>query len=155
MKRVRKANYSQEENLFLADKYEEFKGFIDAKHKDADTNKKKKQAWESIVTQHSARFPQVERSLEDLKARLSKLKSEAKERLHEAKKSKKITGGGNPPKEPTPAEQKILDMCEDTPGFKGLTGVESAPGETSNEDQGESAVGLNVDEDVGELFKVS
>lgn len=42
-KRQRRANYSQEENLFLADKYEEYKDIVDAKHKDANTNKKKKQ----------------------------------------------------------------------------------------------------------------
>ena len=97
-KRQRRANYSQEENLFLADKYEEYKDIVDAKHKDANTNKKKKAVWEAIFSQHKARF-EVERSLDDLKSRLSKLKSEAKDRLLSAKKDKKVTGGGKPAKE--------------------------------------------------------
>ena len=38
----KKSNYSQEESLFLADTYEEFKLVIDAKHKGINTNRKKK-----------------------------------------------------------------------------------------------------------------
>ena len=40
-KRQRKSNYPQEENLFLADKHEEFKDVTDAKHKDKISNRKK------------------------------------------------------------------------------------------------------------------
>ena len=123
--RGRKANYSVEENLFLAEKYEEHKNTIDAKHKDAGTNKIKKEVWVTILTQHRARFPQVERSLDDLKSRLSKLKSESRVCLQSITKSRKITGGGKATKEPNAAQQKILDLCEDTPGFQGLAGVES------------------------------
>ena len=39
-KRQRKSNYPQEENLFLADKHEEFKDVTDAKHKDEISNRK-------------------------------------------------------------------------------------------------------------------
>ena len=74
--RGRKANYSVEENLFLAEKYEEHKNTIDAKHKDAGTNKIKK----------------VERSLDDLKSRLSKLNSESRVCLQSITTSRKITG---------------------------------------------------------------
>ena len=41
-KNPRKYNYSHEESLFLGDKYEEFKHVIDAKHKDVNTNRKKR-----------------------------------------------------------------------------------------------------------------
>lgn len=92
----------------------------------------------------------MERSLDDLKSRLSKLKSEARDRLLLVKKDKKVTGGGKPAKEPTPAQQKILDLCEDTPGFIGLVGVESGDvtmGKIPNE-QGESSKAINNAEKV-------
>ena len=47
--RGRKANYSVEENLLLAEKYKEHKNTIDAKHKDAGTNKIKKEVWVTIL----------------------------------------------------------------------------------------------------------
>ena len=65
-KRVRKANYIQSENIFLAEKYEEFRELLDSKHKGSSTNKQKKDAWEKIRIQHEARFPGTDRSVEDL-----------------------------------------------------------------------------------------
>ena len=60
-----------------------------------------------------------------------------------AKKSKKLTGGGQPPTEPSAAQQKILDLGEDTPGFTGLSGgMESSTGESVIEDVAES-IGYN------------
>ena len=55
--------------------------------------------------------------MEDLKNKLSKLKSESKDCLMEAKKSKKLTAGGKSPNEPNAAQQKILNLCEETPGL--------------------------------------
>ena len=124
-KRMRKANYSQEENLFLAEKYEEFKDSLDAKHKGASTNRQKKDTWRKIQQQFDARFPGKDRSVEDLKSRLSKLKSESRDRLSVYCKSRAATGGGEHPPEPTPAQQKILDICEGSPSFEGLIGVET------------------------------
>ena len=65
------------------------------------------------------------------------------------KKAKKATGGGKPPKDPSPAEQKILDLCADTPGFKGLQGAESGA-LTSKNKQGEAPVASVHDEELGE-----
>ena len=90
-KRPRKSNYSLEENLFLADKYEEFKDVLDAKHKDVNTNWRKREDWESVLEQHRARFSHVERTLEDLKTKLSKLKMESRDCLLDAKKMRKAT----------------------------------------------------------------
>ena len=39
-KQQRKASYSREENLFLADTFEEYKDIWDIKYKNANTNKK-------------------------------------------------------------------------------------------------------------------
>ena len=50
---------------------------------------------------------------------------ESRDKIQERKKHRNQTGGGKPPSDPTPAQQKILDLCEDTPGFTGLKGVET------------------------------
>ena len=72
-KRQRKPiNYSAKENLFLAERYKEFKEILDAQHKDVNTNSKKKEAWDTICSQHRVRFPHIERSTDDLKLKLSK-----------------------------------------------------------------------------------
>lgn len=125
MKRQRKANFSQSENVFLAEKYEEHKEIIDGTSKEACANKKKAETWAKILTQFSARFPAVDRSTEDLKNRLSKLKTESREYHSKAKKHRRGTGGGPPVSPPTAAQQKILDVSQETPSFTGLDGVES------------------------------
>lgn len=138
--RKRKSNYTEEENLFLAEKLDEMKDLLESKHKDVNTNRKKKDAWELILTQHRARFPTTNRTGEDLKNRLSKLKSESKDRLQLFKKSRNKTGGGKPEPGPTAAQQKILDLCEDTPAFQGLDGVESGAPPTSSYAEDEDGV---------------
>ena len=50
---------------------------------------------------------------------------ESRDKIQERKKHRNQTGGGKPPSDPTLAQQKILDLCEDTPGFTGLKGVET------------------------------
>ena len=124
-KKGRKPNYSTQENLFLAERYEEYKDILDSPHKDVNTNSKKRKAWNGICSQHAGRFLHVARTLSDLKLKLSKLKMDSRQKLQEQKKSRNKTGGGKPTSDPTPAQQKILDLCEDTPGFKGLHGVET------------------------------
>ena len=94
-KQLRKANYSASESLFLAEKYDEFKEVIDSQHKDAGTNNWKCKAWESIFEQHKARFPKVDRTRDELKQKLFKLKMEARENLQQQKKARAKTGGGS------------------------------------------------------------
>ena len=121
----RKVNFSNEECIFLTTCYENYKDILDAAHRDANTNSKKNEAWEKIVSLHRNRFPHVARSREDLRVKLSKLKSSAKE-IHTAqKKSQKQTGGGKPLPPPNDAQQKMLDLCADTPAFDGLQGADS------------------------------
>ena len=56
----------------------------------------------------------------------------------EAKKSKKLIGGGKSPNEPNAAQQKILNLC-DTPGFTGMMrGIESSAEESVYTDVEES-----------------
>lgn len=149
-KRPRKNNFSEAEALFLSDKYEEFKSIIDAKHKDANTNRKKREAWDDILRQHQSRFA-VERSLTNLKEKLSKLKTEGREALLSQKKAKTATGGGKPPKDPSPAAQKIIDLCADTPGFKGLDGMESGGlSKKSKEEETDEETSMARDDYLGE-----
>ena len=48
----RESVYSQKQNLFIAEKYDEFKDVIDSKQKDVNTNRKKADAWQTISTQY-------------------------------------------------------------------------------------------------------
>lgn len=124
----RKTNFSAAENAFLTELYEEYKEVLDDNHRDANTNNKKNEAWGDIVRRHNSRFPFVSRGKDDLRSKLGKLKSGAREVLLEKKKSLRKTGGGRdevPP--PNEAVQKILDLCSDTPSFQGLEGVDSFP----------------------------
>ncbi len=73
------------------------------------TKIKKKEAWTCILSQHHARYSAVERSLDDLKNRLTKLKSEPTECYTSMKTTRKVTGGGQSQKEPDEPQQKILD----------------------------------------------
>ena len=84
-----------------------------------------------MLAQYRAKFPHVERTMEDLKNKLSKLKSESKDCLTEAKKSKKLTGGGKSPNEPNATQQKILNLCEEIPGFTGMMGETESSAEKS------------------------
>ena len=49
----------------------------------------------------------------------------------EAKQSKKLTGGGESPNEPSAAKQNILSLCDETPGFTGMTGGRESSAEES------------------------
>ena len=121
----RKFNFSAAENAFLIDQYEEKQEVLDAAHRDANTNQKKNKAWEEIVTLHSQKFPLVSRTRDDLKMKLSKLKTSAKEQLLQEKKSRAKTGGGQAVPPPNEAVGKIMDLCAETPAFQGLEGADS------------------------------
>ena len=86
-KKTRKLNFSNAENLFLVEKYEQYKDMLEAKHKDANTNRKKRDIWIAIIEQHNSRFSDCTRTELELKNRLTKLKSESKECLLAKKKS--------------------------------------------------------------------
>ena len=92
-------------SLFLADKYEEFKDIIDSKHKDVNTNRKKG-GMGIGASATSSKIPHVERTMDTLKNKLSKLKSDSRDCLMKAMKSMKMTGGEKPPNEPNSAQQK-------------------------------------------------
>ena len=62
----------------MAECYEQFNDILDSQHKDANTNARKNKAWETILNQHKAKFPNVSRTVHDLKTKLSKLKMEAR-----------------------------------------------------------------------------
>lgn len=123
----RKQNFSAAENAFITELYEEHQSILDAAHRDVDTNRRKNEAWAEIVKRHSARFPFVNRTKEDIRMKLQKLKTGAKEVLLAKKKSIRKTGGGQADPPPNEAVQKILDLCESTPSFQGLEGADSLP----------------------------
>lgn len=110
----------------MVDIYEEFNEVLDSQMKSVSTKHRKNEAWKTIVRRHEARFPKTRRTVDELRIKISKIKSDAKDYLSKTKKSRAKTGGGpsSPNKIDAPT-QKILDLCEDTPAFQGLVGVDS------------------------------
>ena len=69
----RKANYSDEENLFIAEKFDELKDVLESKAQRRQHQSQEVRCWEVILTQHRCRFSTTNRTLGDLKHRLSYL----------------------------------------------------------------------------------
>lgn len=103
IKRAHKENYSQEEKLFLVDIYEEFNEVLDSQMKSVSTKQRKNEAWNTIVRRHEARFPKTRRTVDELRIKISKIKSDAKDYLSKTKKSRAKTGGG--PSSPNKIDQ--------------------------------------------------
>lgn len=99
---------------FLNELYEESKEMLDAAHRDPNLNRKKKKAWNSILKRHTAWFPLVSRTKQDLHTKLSKLEIDAKEALLTHKKSCEKTGGGKAAPSPKAVVQKVLDIYVET-----------------------------------------
>mgnify|MGYP003686483879 CR=1 FL=1 len=62
------------------------------------------------------------RSFEQVRFKWGNLQQGAKKSLTDARKHARQTGGGPPPKPPTAAEMKIIDLMKDQPNFSGIDG---------------------------------
>ena len=118
-KKGRKPNYSTQENLFLAERYEEYKDILDSPHKDVNTNSKKRKAWNGICSQHAGRFPHVARTLSDLKLKLSKLKMDSRQKLQETKEIAQQNWGRKTHIRPDPSPAENIGSMRRHPGVQG------------------------------------
>lgn len=62
------------------------------------------------------------RTGDQVKFKQGNLQQSAKKSFCAARKQSKLTGRGPPPKPPTAAEEKIIDMMKDRPNFSGIVG---------------------------------
>ena len=94
------------------------------------TNRKKNEIWSDIANAVNA-LGIENRSVQEVRDKWKNLTSQAKKEFSGYGREKKRTGGEPPPKAPTPATAKIIDIFKETPSFTGLAGFESNPGNSS------------------------
>ena len=129
VKKARKANFSPSEISVLTDLVEENISTIQSKFTDSVTNRKKNEIWSDITNAVNA-LGIENRSVKEVKDKWKNLTSQAKKEFSGYGREKQRTGGGPPPKAPTPATAKIIDLFKETPSFTGLAGFESNPGKS-------------------------
>ena len=123
--RKRGKNFDYSEKLLLADLAIENKEILDSKLTNQVTNIKKQKIWESTQSKiNSLGF--ANRSTTEVKNKWSNMVQKAKKENSEFKKKMSKTGGGPQPTPISPISARIIEVYGDTPGFSGLTGVESS-----------------------------
>ena len=66
-----------------------------------------------------------------------------KKSFTDARKHARQTGGGPPPKPPTAAELKIIDLMKDRPNFSGIVGgFETSMPSTQDKKKPDSCIGM-------------
>ena len=75
---VRKANFSEDELMWLVNVFENTWAVICDPSKTADTNRRKRMMWQKIALDHATRFPDKPRTIDEMKNKLLKLKCEVR-----------------------------------------------------------------------------
>ena len=107
-KRDRKANFTDVEVRCLLEALGEEKEIINSQLQGAMTARRKREAWERILTKVNAVSTRASRTLEEVKRKWKDLKAA----VLKEQASQKKTGGGGPPKE-TPFKELILFILGD------------------------------------------
>ena len=92
VKRKRKANWSQDQLLLLAQFVLERRGVIKGRFGAGVTSKKKREAWEEICVKINASFPAVRRSTDDCEKRWYALQSQCRVEIADYKRAVAATG---------------------------------------------------------------
>ena len=94
------------------------------KSKFTNTTTNKQSVWEEMTIAVNAKGT-AHRSVAEVKEKWTNLQRTAKHELSKFHKEQRKTGGGLPPKTPSPSTDKILELLKDTPSFSGLKGFET------------------------------
>ena len=128
--RKRQAALSDAQCYFLVNEVTVHEEVIRSKVNTADMHKKKKKAWEQIVANFIARYPETPRDVAFFRKKWENMVSLAKnykvtKRLWDEKRA---TGGGPAPAPPPGYILAVAEMYEDSEAFKGVgKPLESAP----------------------------
>ena len=108
----------------ITQKFEEKQAVLESKFTNTTTNKLKQSVWEEMTIAVNA-VGTAHRSVAKVKEKCTNLQSTAKNELSKFRKEQRKTGGGPPPKTPSPSTDKILELLKDTPSLSGLEGFET------------------------------
>ena len=120
--RKQKPNFSVQEIAMITQKFEENQAVLKSKFTNTTTNKQS--VWEEMTIVVNA-VGTAHRSVAEVKEKWTNLQRTAKHELSKFRKEQRKTGGGPPPKTPSPSTDKILELLKDTPSFSGLKGFET------------------------------
>ncbi|XP_048589691.1 myb/SANT-like DNA-binding domain-containing protein 4 isoform X2 [Nematostella vectensis] len=120
-KRKRKPNFSQRELNVITESVETKKDILQSKFTNNLTNQMKQKVWLDITAKVNA-VGVAYRTVEEVRVKWKALFSVAKKEYSVAKKGKRQTGGGPPPKEPSEISKQIVEVYDNTPGFSGIEG---------------------------------
>ena len=123
-KNQKKPNFSIQEIAMITQKFEENQAVLKSKFTNTTTNKLKQSVWEEMKIAVNA-VGTAHRSVAEVKEKWTNLQRTAKHELSKFHKEQRKTGGGLPPKTPSPSTDKILELLKDTPSFSGLKGFET------------------------------
>ena len=122
--RKRKPNFSVNEIAVITENVEMNLATIQSKLTNNITNKKKNEVWEDITRAVNA-VGLASRTVAEVKDKWRNLHSTAKRDFSSFRREAKKTGGGPAPKPPSAASEKIIELFEETPAFRGLHGFEA------------------------------
>lgn len=134
--RVRNKNWTENETYLFLELIEPNYNKLFGKFSSSTTLQDKHQIWQEISTKLPSR------SVDELKRKLSKLKSTHVKCYSDYKKQLNKTGGGPPPEEPSNITMKVLSLLggENNPRISGLgTGMDSSDLTDLNESNEETS----------------
>lgn len=112
---------NDEELMVLMTEYEVHRQIIDSNSKTAEIGRKKRLAWKAIAESVNA-ISSIHRSEDQIKIKIKNIKSKAKTKSLEVRKSVSGTGGGPPMKRLSVAEERMCTLYEHTAGWNGVPG---------------------------------
>ena len=86
------------------------------------TSQRKNKIWDDITREINA-VGVAKRTAHEVKEKWKNLTSTAMKRFSDIRRQENQTGGGPPPKEVSPVEERIIKSFEDTPLFTIFTGL--------------------------------
>ena len=111
MKQNRSPNWQREEKEYLLELISKRISVIEDKRIDVATSKKKEEEWDAVKKLFNAKYGPHEKN--KIKEQYQRLKLKAKAEWREFYKSRKLTGGGPPPKPPGPLSEMLMNLLPD------------------------------------------
>ena len=117
--RNRKSNCSVNEIAIITENVKNNLAIVQSKLTNNVTNKNKNEFWEDITRAVNA-VGLSSRTVTEVKDKWKNLHSTAKKEFSSFRRESRMTGGGPTPKPPSVANEKIIEIFEETPAFRGF-----------------------------------
>lgn len=109
--RRRKPNFTDQEVSTIVDQYDRNKEYLHSREASKSVIAQKQAIWKQITDRLNASYPQVERSVEDVRRKWKKLQSEAKREAVNFQRAKESGSSTALTPKQISLYKKILDIC--------------------------------------------